>query len=328
MADFPTVHDLAAAAVRIRPHIRRTPLLESEALNARVNARVLVKAESLQRGGAFKARGAFNALISRLEQGAPPAGVIAYSSGNHAIAVATAARAFSLPAVIVMPADAPRAKRAQTEALGAEVVAYDRLRDSREAIGERLAAERGLLLIRPFDDPQVIAGQGTAGLEIAEDLQAMGLKPDVALVCASGGGLCAGVGLALRQAFPEVQILAVEPEGHDDLARSLAAGELVANPPGVRSFCDALLVEKPGQITFPLLQRLGAGAVAVSDAAVARAMRAAALDLKLVLEPGGAAALAAALHGRARGVTVVVASGGNVDHETFVAALQRGADPA
>jgi len=321
MLVLPTVADVHAAAARIGPYIRRTPLLESEALNARVGARVLIKAENLQRGGAFKARGAFSALTRRLEQGPRPAGVIAYSSGNHAIAVATAAKTFGLPAVIVMPADAPQAKRAQTEALGAEVVAYDRVRESREVIGERLAAERGLHLIRPFDDPDVIAGQGTAGLEIVQDLRALGVTPERALVCASGGGLGAGVGLALKEAFPEAALMAVEPEGHDDLARSLAAGRIEANAPGVRSFCDALMVEKPGEITFPLLQSLGAGAAIVSDAAVARAMRAAAFELKLVLEPGGAAALAAALEGEARGVTVVLASGGNVDPKTYLAAL-------
>lgn len=313
MPHAPEIADLHAAAARIRPYIRRTPLLESEALNRRAGARVLVKAENLQRGGAFKARGAFSAVTALLQRGEQPRGLIAYSSGNHAIAVASAARTFGLPALIVMPADAPAAKRAQTEALGAEVTAYDRERESREAIGQRMAVERGLTLIRPFDDPQVIAGQGTAGLEIAEDLLALGVAPQRALICASGGGLCAGVGLALRAQFPQVEIVGVEPEEHDDLARSLAAGERLANAPGVRSICDALLVDRPGEITFPLLQTLQARAAAVSDGAVLEAMRVAALELKLVLEPGGAAALAAALSGEAHGVTVVLASGGNVD---------------
>jgi threonine dehydratase len=320
MIAAPTIEDIRAAAERIRPHVRRTPLLESEGLNARLGARVLVKAECLQRGGAFKARGAFSAVTALLAGGPKPKGLIAYSSGNHAIAVATAARTFGLSAVIVMPADAPAAKRAQTEALGAEVVAYDRVRERREAIGEQLARERGLALVRPFDDPHVIAGQGTAGLEAAADLAAMGTTPDRALICASGGGLCAGVGLALRAQFPNVEIVAVEPEGHDDIARSLAAGRRVANAPGVRSICDALLVDQPGEITFPLLQGLQARTAAVSDAAVLEAMRTAALDLKLVLEPGGAAALAAALQGEARGVTLVLASGGNVDAPTYARA--------
>ncbi|MBY0448484.1 MAG: threonine/serine dehydratase [Hyphomonadaceae bacterium] len=313
MLHAPQPADIEAAAERIAPYIRHTPLLESEALNRRSGARLFLKAENLQRGGAFKARGAFSAVTALLQQGEAPRGLIAYSSGNHAIAVASAARTFGLPAVIVMPADAPAAKRTATEALGAEVVAYDRERESREAIGERLARERGLALIRPFDDPMVIAGQGTAGLEIARDLRRLGLAPQRALICASGGGLCAGVGLALRAQFPDVEIVAVEPQGHDDLARSLAAGERLANPPGVRSICDALLVERPGEITFPMLQALGARAVAVDDAAVLGAMQAAALEMKLVLEPGGAVALAAALAGEAQGVTVVVASGGNVD---------------
>lgn len=320
MVAAPTIEDIRAAAERIRPHVRRTPLLESEGLNARLGARVLVKAECLQRGGAFKARGAFSAVTALLAGGPKPKGLIAYSSGNHAIAVATAARTFGLSAVIVMPSDAPAAKRAQTEALGAEVVAYDRVRERREAIGEQLARERGLALVRPFDDPHVIAGQGTAGLEAAADLAAMGTTPDRALICASGGGLCAGVGLALRAQFPNVEIVAVEPEGHDDIARSLAAGRRVANAPGVRSICDALLVDQPGEITFPLLQGLQARTAAVSDAAVLEAMRTAALDLKLVLEPGGAAALAAALQGEARGVTLVLASGGNVDAPTYARA--------
>ena len=316
MLHTPQLADLHAARERISPHVRRTPLLESETLNRRTGARVFVKAESLQRGGAFKARGAFSAITALLQHAeVRPRGLIAYSSGNHAIAVATAARTFGLSAVIVMPADAPAAKRAQTEALGAEVVAYDRERESREAIGVRLAEERGLALIRPFDDPLVIAGQGTAGLEIAEDLQALGLVPQRALICASGGGLCAGVGLALQAQFPEMEVVAVEPESHDDLARSLAAGERLANAPGVRSICDALLVDRPGALTFPILQALRTRAVAVSDGAVLGAMRAAALDLKLVLEPGGAVALAAALGGEAQGVTVVLASGGNVDAE-------------
>lgn len=322
-----SMSDIEAAAARIRAAVRRTPLLNDEAIDAELGCRLFVKAESLQAGGAFKLRGAMNALAS-LDPATRGLGVVAFSSGNHAIAVARAAKRFRVPAVIVMPADAPAAKRSATRAAGAEVVLYDRLTQSREAIGAEISEARGLHLVRPFDDPDVIAGQGTCGLEIAEDLEAAGVSPDAALVCASGGGLCAGVAVALQARFPGVAIHPVEPEGHNDLARSLASGRIEVNPPGVRSICDALLVERMGEHPFAILQDRAREGLTVSDAAVLRAMAFAALRLRLVLEPGGAAALAALLERRdafAGRTVVVVASGGNVDGELLQRALEAAA---
>ncbi|MBI1187204.1 MAG: pyridoxal-phosphate dependent enzyme [Alphaproteobacteria bacterium] len=315
---IPTFADVEIAADRLKGVARRTPLLHAEALDEAVGATVLVKAECLQRYGAFKFRGAYNrlAVMSAAERAA---GVVAFSSGNHAAGVAGAARLFGVDATIVMPSDAPQTKLAQTRALGAEIVLYDRVRESREAIGVRLAEERGLTLVKPFDDPYVIAGQGTCGLEIAEDV-----ATDIVAVPASGGGLVAGVALAVHARHPHARIFAVEPEGHDDLSRSLQSGRIEANAPGVRSICDALLVDRMGEIPFALARAHLAGAVTASDAAVRAAMRLAFHHLKVVVEPGGAAALAALLSGRldAKGRTVVVvASGGNVDPAVFAAAL-------
>ncbi len=310
----PTIEDVRAAARRIEGIAVRTPLVRNDALDAAVGARVFVKAECLQRGGAFKMRGAANALAA-LAPEVRARGVLAFSSGNHAIAVATAARYFGVSAVIVMPSDAPNIKRERTLAMGAEIVSYDRVSESREAIGARLSAERGLALIKPFDDPNVIAGQGTLGLEIAAEL-----APDIVLTPASGGGLASGVALAL----PGARIIAVEPEGHDDIARTLALGSIQRNAPGIRSICDGLLTEQMGEITFAIARERFERAVAVSNQAVLRAMKFAFLNLKLVLEPSGAAALAALLEGGldVRGKTVaIIASGGNVDAETFKRAL-------
>jgi threonine dehydratase len=311
---IPTIEDVRAAAQRIKGIAVRTPLVRNDALDAAASARVFVKAECLQRGGAFKMRGATNA-IAALAQDVRAKGVIAFSSGNHAIAVSTAAKLFAIPATIVMPADAPKIKLETTRANSAEVVTYDRVRESREAIGVKLAAERGASLIRPFDDPMVIAGQATAGLEIGEEI-----SPDIVFVPASGGGLAAGVALAL----PDARIIAVEPEGHDDIARTLAAGRIERNAPGIRSICDGLLSEQMGEIPHAIARVRFERAIAVSDAAVRRAMKFAFRHLKLVLEPSGAAALAALLEGDldVKGLTVaVVASGGNVDAETFAAAI-------
>lgn len=311
----PTPADIREAAKRIEGVVVRTPLIRNDALDEATGAKVWVKAECLQRGGAFKMRGATNA-IAALEPDVRARGVIAFSSGNHAIAVSTAARLFGVPAVIVMPEDAPRIKLETTRDNGAEVVLFDRVRDDREAIGERLAAERGLTLIKPFDDPAVIAGQGTAGLEIAENI-----APDIVFVPASGGGLASGVALAL----PQAQIYAVEPEGHDDIARSLQSGRRERNAPGTRSICDGLLSDRMGDITYGILSARLAGALPLSDAAAKRAMAFAFRRLKLVLEPSGAIALAAALEGGVdlTGKTVaILASGGNVDAETFSSALR------
>jgi threonine dehydratase len=322
---LPGLADVEAAADRLRGVVRQTPLLESDALNALVGGRLLCKAECLQRTGSFKLRGAYN-TISQLD-GQP---VVAYSSGNHAQGVAAAAKLLGVPATIVMPADAPAIKIANTRTLGAEIRLYDREREVREEIGAEIALRTGADLVKPYDDPRIIAGQGTAGLEAVVQARAQGSAVDVALIPCGGGGLIAGCSIALGAAFPEVSIFAVEPQGFDDTARSLAAGERVANAPGAQSFCDALLAPMPGELTFALNRRHLAGGLAVSDAEVARAMALAFSHLKVVIEPGGAIALAAVLSGRfdARGRTVLVMlSGGNVDAGLFAEALQACADP-
>lgn len=315
--------DITRAAQRIAGHAVKTPLVESALLNRAVGGRLLVKAEMLQRTGSFKFRGAFNRL-SQLDDGQRQGGVVAYSSGNHAQAVACAAKLLAIPAVIVMPADAPAVKIENTRAHGAEIVFYDRQDDVREEIAQRLATERSATLVPPYDDIRIIAGQGTVGLEIAEQAAAIDASLDAVLIPCGGGGLSAGVSIALGERCPDTEIWAVEPEGFDDTARSLAAGKRLAIEPGGRSFCDALLAPMPGEITFAInLHRLK-GAVRVNDAQTAQAMAQAHRMLKLVAEPGGAVALAAALSGifDCRDKTVaVVCSGGNVDPETFSRAL-------
>ena len=320
---LPTIEDIRAAAGRLAGRAVRTPLLRSDALDQVTGARVLVKAEPLQRTGSFKFRGAYNA-ISRLSPKARARGVVAYSSGNHAQGVAAAAALLEVAATIVMPDDAPAVKLEGTRALGAEIVTYDRARESREALGERLMDERGAALIKPYDAFDTIAGQGTVGLEIAEDLAALGLAPDVLLCPCGGGGLIAGSATALVDAFPEIEIYAVEPEGYDDTARSLAAGERRANATEANALCDALLAPTPGALTFAINRRLLTGGLVVSDDQVLAAMAFAFRHLKLVLEPGGAAALAALLANAipTAGRTIaLVASGGNVDPATFARAL-------
>jgi threonine dehydratase len=317
----PTLDDVRDAAVRLRDVAVRTPLLESEALNALAGGRLLLKAEPLQRTGSFKIRGAYN-TISRL--GGRP--VVAYSSGNHAQGVAAAARLLGVPATIVMPADAPRIKLDNTRAYGAEVVTYERDREVREEIGERIAAETGAALVRPYDDPNIVAGQGTVGLEIAEQAEEEfgGARPDAALVPCGGGGLVAGCATALAARLPGIEVYAVEPDSFDDTARSLAAGARQRVAPDARSTCDALLVPTPGELTFAVNRHLLRGGLTVGDDEALRAMALAFLHLKVVVEPGGAVALAAALGGRldCRGRTVaVVLSGGNVDPALFARAL-------
>jgi threonine dehydratase len=312
---IPTINDVRAAAERIKGIAVRTPLIRNDALDAALGAKAFVKAENLQRGGAFKMRGATNA-IAALPADVRARGVIAFSSGNHAIAVSTAAKLFGIKATIVMPSDAPRIKLETTRGNGATVVTYDRINESREEIGAKISGETGASLIKPFDDPNVIAGQGTLGLEIAEEI-----SPDILVVQGSGGGLSTGTALAL----PKAAVYVVEPEGHDDIARTLKAGSIQRNAPGIRSICDGLLTEQMGEITYAIARERFSGAVAVSDNEVRRAMRFAFRHLKLVLEPSGAAALAAALEGKVelKGKTVaIVASGGNVDEETFIEALR------
>ncbi|BCX17814.1 MAG: serine/threonine dehydratase [Geminicoccaceae bacterium] len=315
-----SLEHVRAAAARLRGVAVRTPLLHDTPLDRLVGGRLLIKAEPLQRTGSFKFRGAYNAIAATTA----PA-VVAWSSGNHAQGVALAASLLGRRATIVMPADAPRIKQERTRALGAEVVLYDRVRESREAIGATIAERSGAAIVRPYDDPAVIAGQGTVGLEIVEQAMELGLVPDLAVVCCGGGGLIAGCATALRALLPDIRVYAAEPEGHDDTARSLARGERVANPPGVRSICDALLAPEPGELTFAINRRLLAGGLVVSDAEVRRAMALAFTELKVVVEPGGAVALAAVLAGRidGRGKTVaVVLSGGNVDPDLYARVLQ------
>ncbi|MDP2737640.1 MAG: threonine/serine dehydratase [Pseudorhodobacter sp.] len=314
-----------AAAARLAGHARRTPLLSSPFLDQIAGRRVWVKAECLQHTGSFKFRGGW-AAVSALSPEARARGVIAYSSGNHAQGVALAAARHAAPAVIVMPADAPRIKIANTRALGAEVVLYDRQTEDRDAIGAHLAQARGLTLIRPFDDPEVIAGQGSVGLEIAVQAAAHGIPAADVLVCCGGGGLTAGIALALEARAPGLRARPCEPAGFDDTARSLAAGRVVTNPALSGSICDAIITPAPGKITFPIMARLCGPGLVVSDDQALHAVALAFARLKLVLEPGGAVALAAALFCPdqiAGDAVIAVATGGNVDAEVFTLALAR-----
>ncbi len=312
---LPTIIDVREAAARLHRRIVRTPLLENTDLNARAGTRVFLKVETLQHTGSFKARGAFNRLL-QMRADEHKRGVVAFSSGNHAQGVAFAARALSMPAVIVMPADAPAIKIEGTRALGAEIVLYDRARESREAIAARIAATRGAVLVPSYDDRAIIAGQGTLGLEAADDLARAGIAPDIVLAPVSGGGLIAGVSLAVHAPFPRAAIFAVEPEGFDDHARSLASGAIQPNAAASGSLCDALLAAQPGDLTFAINWAHLAGGLSVSDAEALEAVVFAARTLKLVVEPGGAVALAAVLNGKVpvRGRNVLaVLSGGNID---------------
>ena len=317
----PTIEDVEAAARRLDGRALVTPLLTSPSLDALAGRQVLVKAECLQLTGSFKFRGAYSAIFALPEAGRR-GGVIAFSSGNHAQGVALAARMHGVPAVIVMPDDAPAVKVEGTRALGAEVVPYRRGDELREEIGASLAAERGLTLVRPFDDRQVIAGQGTVGLEIAAQAKAMGVEEADVLVCCGGGGLTAGIALALEARAPRLRARPVEPEGFDDVARSLASGRREANAAMTGSICDAILTPSPGEITLPILRRLCGPGLSVSDDDALRAVAVAARHLRLVLEPGGAVALAAALALPGDGPVIVVASGGNADPGTLAQALK------
>ncbi len=319
---LPTHADVLAARERIAAHVVRTPTLRHARLDALTGGTILVKAEPLQRTGSFKLRGASNA-IRLLDAEARARGIVTHSSGNHGQAVACAAAAVGARATVFMPADAPAIKRAGTEAWGAEIVAYDRAHDDREALSAAFARRTGASLIPPYDHPQVIAGQGTLALELAEDAAAAGLAMDAVLVCTGGGGLVSGCALALEGTA--TQVWAVEPEGSDDTARSLASGQRERNPPGGSTLCDALLSPQPGELTFAINRTHLAGGLAVSDAEVLAAMAFAFEVLKLVVEPGGAVALAALLSGRfsARGRVVgCVLSGGNVDPALFRRALE------
>nr|WP_295738569.1 threonine/serine dehydratase [uncultured Acidocella sp.] len=312
---LPTPQDVHAAAARLQGHIVRTPMLRSASLDKTLGATVLVKPEVLQRTGTFKLRGATNAML-RLPADIRARGVVAYSSGNHAQGVACAAAMLGVPATIVMPADAPAIKRESTEFWGARVVSYDRFTEDRAAIAASIAAETGASLIPPYDHPDVIAGQGTAALELLEDAKAAGLTMDDYITPAGGGGLAAGTALAFSDLSPATHLHTAEPEGWDDTARSLAAGARLSNDMKGSPFCDALLSPAPGELTFAINQRFYASGVAVSDDEVRAARKLAARTLKLVVEPGGAVALAALLAGKidARGKVVgIMLSGGNAD---------------
>ncbi len=319
-----TLAHIRAAAARLRGMAVRTPLLNSPALDRRLDARVFIKPENLQRIGAFKFRGACNRL-AQLDARQRKSGVVAYSSGNHAQGVAYAAHLLGIPATIVMPADAPRVKLAGTRAWGATVRAYDRRAESREAIAEELARASGATLVPAFDDPDIIAGQGTAGLELAQQLAELGLRANLLLAPCGGGGLLAGIVAAMRELSPDTGIYGVEPEHYDDHRRSLRAGRRVRVEGGAATLCDALTAPIPGEITWSINQGAVRDFLAVSEQEVGAAISYAFRHLKLVLEPGGAAALAAVLHEKLplRGKTVaLVASGGNIDGDLFAACLR------
>ncbi|MFC6639079.1 pyridoxal-phosphate dependent enzyme [Sulfitobacter sp. JBTF-M27] len=315
---------IRAANTRLEGHVRRTPLLNSSFIDDIAGRRVWVKPECLQHTGSFKFRGAWSAL-SALDPEVRKSGVIAFSSGNHAQGVALAAKMHGVPSVIVMPADSPVLKIENTRAYGAEVVLYDRDTESREEIGARLSEERGLTLIKPFDEPQVIAGQGTCGLEIAAQATEQGIEKADVIVCCGGGGLTSGIALALEADAPGLRARPVEPEGFDDVARSLRSGEIERNKKTSGNICDAIITPQSGDITFPIMYRLCGPGLVISEQEALQAMGHAFNRLKVVAEPGGAAALAAALYRRDQieGDDVIVTiSGGNVDAPMFIRALE------
>ena len=322
---IPSFADVQAAALRIAPHAVRTPLVESWQLNELTGGRVFLKLEILQRTGSFKFRGACNRL-AMIPENARPKGVVAFSSGNHAQGVAAAARLFGMPALIVMPSDAPRPKIEGTRAFGAEIVTYDRVREDREAIAARICAERGAILVKPFDEAGIIAGQGTVGLEIAAAARHLGLELDEVLVPCSGGGLVSGTALGLKGSGVAARVHSVEPENFDGMKRSLEAGKRVQARGGKLSIADALMAPIPGAVVFEVAKDLLAPGFAVSDAELERAVVFAAQKLKLLIEPGGAVGLAALLAGRidAKGKTVaIVLSGGNVEFAQIAEMMER-----
>ena len=315
------ISDIEAAARRLDGVVVATPLLQNAELDRVADGTVLIKPECFQSIGSFKIRGAYY-LLSQLTPQQATRGVVAWSSGNHAQGVALAGKLLGIHAAIVMPEDAPVTKVQNTRRLGGEIISYDRFTGDREAIAREVAAERGAEIVPSFDHPWIIAGQGTAGLEIAEQSIALGLPVDQVLINCGGGGLTAGCAIALKSRLPNTEIYTVEPEDFDDTARSLAGGKRVANDTSARSICDALLTDMPGELTFSILSELTNGGLTVSDAEVKAAMRFAFQNLKIVVEPGGAAALAAILAGKvdtAGKTTAIIFSGGNVDAEQFAA---------
>ena len=319
------ISDIEQAAERLHGISVRTPLIRNFELDAVARGRVLLKPECLQVTGSFKIRGAYN-LLSQLTAEERQRGAVAWSSGNHAQGVAAAGAMLGIPTAIVMPEDAPRAKLENTRKLGGEVITYDRYTGDREAIARSIAAERDAVIVPSYDHADIIAGQGTVGLEIAEQAAAMDESPDQVLICCGGGGLSSGSAVALKAKLPSTSVHPVEPQDFDDTARSLIAGERVAVDPAARSICDALQAHTPGEMTFEINRGLLGHGLTVSDDEVREAMRFAFRHLKLVVEPGGAVALAAVLAGRidtSEKTTVVVLSGGNVDADLF-AKIQRG----
>lgn len=317
---LPTHVDVLNARDRISGMVHTTPVLTNAALNEAVGALCFFKAECLQETGSFKLRGAMNRLL-QIPTDKYSAGVVAFSSGNHAQGVARAAQRLGMPAVIVMPEDAPKVKVEGVRADGAEIRFYDRQAESREDIAAQIATDRGAILVPSFDDPMIIAGQGTCGLEFHEQVGQL----DALSCCAGGGGLITGIALAFEGVSPKTQIWTAEPKGHDDWRRSLIAGQSVPNAPGVRSICDAILTPRPGEMTWALGKRLLYGGLVVSDDQIKEAMRLAFRHLKVALEPGGAAALAAALfalpeHLRSKKIGVVL-TGGNVSPDLFAKVL-------
>ncbi|MGH6761813.1 MAG: threonine ammonia-lyase [Phyllobacterium sp.] len=315
----PTIDDVHQAAARLSGKIVETPLIESQLLNEKLGARLLFKPECLQRTGSFKFRGAYN-KISSLTPEERKRGVVAFSSGNHAQGVAASAQVFGIPAIIIMPSDAPQIKIENTKAYGAEVVLYDRFGEDRATIAQEYIDERGMVPVPPYDDPKIIAGQGTIGLELVDQATALGAKLDIVITPAGGGGLISGISLAAKTLSPDTAIWGAEPEHFDDLRRSLDAGEPLSNEPGYNSICDAILTPKPGELTFPINRRNLAGAIAVPDRTTAQAMRDAATCLKLVVEPGGCVAFGAVHTGELdiKDKTIaIVLSGGNVDIASY-----------
>lgn len=313
------IADIESAAERLADVAVRTPLLQNAELDQLAAGHVLIKPECFQSIGSFKIRGAYN-LLSRLTPEQAEKGAVAWSSGNHAQGVALAGKLLGIHTAIVMPADAPSAKLANTRKLGGEIITYDRYSEDREAIARAIAADRGAAIVPSYDHPHIIAGQGTVGLEIAEQSIELGWPVDQVVINCGGGGLTSGCAIALKALLPGVEIYTVEPEDFDDTARSLACSQRVANRQGVRSICDSLLTEMPGQLTFDIMRNAVSGSLTVSDAEVREAMRYAFRYLKIVVEPGGAAGLAAVLHGKldtSGKTTAIIFSGGNVDVELF-----------
>jgi threonine dehydratase len=313
------IADIEAAARRLEGVVVRTPLLQNGELDRIAGGTVLIKPECFQPIGSFKIRGAYN-LLSQLTPEQAKKGVVAWSSGNHAQGVALAGKLLDIHAAIVMPEDAPAAKLESTRRLGGEIITYDRYTEDREAIARQVAAGRDAEIVPSYEDERIIAGQGTAGLEIAQQATELGLSVDNLLVCCGGGGLTAGCAIAIHAFFPEAGVYTVEPESFDDTARSLAGGKRVANAPDARSICDALLTDMPGQLTYDIMREHIKAGLSVSDAEVREAMRFAFRNLKIVVEPGGAVGLAAVLTGKvgtAGKTTAIIFSGGNVDAELF-----------